>query len=100
MPPVKPMLAKAIYEVPRTGGLLYEPKWDGFRCLVFRDGDEVELWSRTDRPLNRYFPEMVRRAAGRAARALRGRRRAGGRHRATASTSTRCSCGSTPPSRG
>jgi ATP-dependent DNA ligase len=59
MPPVKPMLAKAIYEVPRTGGLLYEPKWDGFRCLVFRDGDDVELWSRTDRPLNRYFPEMV-----------------------------------------
>jgi ATP-dependent DNA ligase len=59
MPPVKPMLAKAIYEVPRAGGLLYEPKWDGFRCLVFRDGDDVELWSRTDRPLNRYFPEMV-----------------------------------------
>ena len=58
MPPVKPMLAKAIYEVPRADGLLYEPKWDGFRCLVFRDGDEVELWSRTDRPLNRYFPEM------------------------------------------
>jgi ATP-dependent DNA ligase len=59
MPPVKPMLAKAVYEVPRAEGLLYEPKWDGFRCLVFRDGDEIELWSRTDRPLNRYFPEMV-----------------------------------------
>jgi ATP-dependent DNA ligase len=58
-PPVKPMLAKAIYEVPRSEGLLYEPKWDGFRCLVFRDGDEIELWSRTDRPLTRYFPEMV-----------------------------------------
>jgi ATP-dependent DNA ligase len=58
-PPVKPMLAKAIYEVPRLEGLLFEPKWDGFRCLVFRDGDEVELWSRTDRPLTRYFPEMV-----------------------------------------
>jgi ATP-dependent DNA ligase len=58
MPPLKPMLAKAIYEVPRADGLLYEPKWDGFRCLVFRDGDEVELWSRTDRPLTRYFPEM------------------------------------------
>ena len=58
-PPVKPMLAKAIYEVPRREGLLFEPKWDGFRCLVFRDGDEVELWSRTDRPLTRYFPEMV-----------------------------------------
>jgi ATP-dependent DNA ligase len=59
IPPVKPMLAKAVYEVPRGEGLLYEPKWDGFRCIVFRDGDEIELWSRTDRPLNRYFPEMV-----------------------------------------
>jgi ATP-dependent DNA ligase len=59
MPPVKPMLAKAVHEVPRVTGLVYEPKWDGFRCLVFRDDDEVELWSRTDRPLTRYFPEMV-----------------------------------------
>jgi ATP-dependent DNA ligase len=53
------MFAKAVYEVPRVDGLLYEPKWDGFRCLVFRDGDELALWSRTDRPLNRYFPEMT-----------------------------------------
>jgi ATP-dependent DNA ligase len=52
------MLAKAAYEVPRTDGLLFEPKWDGFRCVVFRDGDEVELGSRNDRPLTRYFPEM------------------------------------------
>ncbi|HET6953374.1 MAG TPA: ATP-dependent DNA ligase [Acidimicrobiales bacterium] len=59
MPPVKPMLAKAVYEVPRQAGLLYEPKWDGFRCIVFRDGDEIELGSRNDRPLTRYFPEMV-----------------------------------------
>ena len=59
MPPVKPMLAKAVYEVPRVEGLLFEPKWDGFRCLVFRDGDDLQLWSRTDRPLDRYFPEMV-----------------------------------------
>ncbi|HEX5365201.1 MAG TPA: ATP-dependent DNA ligase, partial [Acidimicrobiales bacterium] len=59
MPPVKPMLATAVYEVPRADGLLYEPKWDGFRCLAFRDGDEVQLWSRTDRPLDRYFPEVV-----------------------------------------
>ena len=58
MPPVKPMLAKAVYEVPRQPGLLFEPKWDGFRCVVFRDGDEVELGSRNDRPLTRYFPEM------------------------------------------
>nr|WP_281401020.1 ATP-dependent DNA ligase [Amycolatopsis umgeniensis] len=59
MPPVKPMLAKAVHELPRTPGLLYEPKWDGFRCVVFRDGDEVVLGSRNDRPLTRYFPELV-----------------------------------------
>ena len=58
-PPVKPMLAKAVHEVPRGDGLLYEPKWDGFRCIAFRDGDEVELGSRNDRPLTRYFPEML-----------------------------------------
>src|SRR4051795_3221089 len=59
MPPVRPMLAKAVHEVPRDPGLLYEPKWDGFRCIVFRDGDEVELGSRNDRPLTRYFPEVA-----------------------------------------
>jgi ATP-dependent DNA ligase len=59
MPPVKPMLAKAVHEVPRADGLLYEPKWDGFRCIVFRDGDELELGSRNDRPLTRYFPELL-----------------------------------------
>lgn len=59
MPPVKPMLAKAVYEVPRAEGLMYEPKWDGFRCIVFRDGGEIELISRTGRPLTRYFPELA-----------------------------------------
>jgi ATP-dependent DNA ligase len=59
VPPVKPMLAKAVHEVPRAEGLLYEPKWDGFRCIVFRDGDDVELGSRNDRPLTRYFPELL-----------------------------------------
>ncbi|GAB2512936.1 ATP-dependent DNA ligase [Nocardia heshunensis] len=59
MPPVKPMLAKSVSELPREAGLLYEPKWDGFRCIVFRDGDEIELGSRNDRPLTRYFPELV-----------------------------------------
>jgi ATP-dependent DNA ligase len=58
MPPVKPMLAKAVAAVPE-GEFLYEPKWDGFRCVVFRDGDEVELGSRNERPLTRYFPEVV-----------------------------------------
>ncbi|MFJ9369580.1 ATP-dependent DNA ligase [Nocardia sp. NPDC101769] len=59
MPPVKPMLAKSVSELPRDAGLLFEPKWDGFRCIVFRDGDEIELGSRNDRPLTRYFPELV-----------------------------------------
>src|ERR1700761_7808172 len=58
-PPVAPMLAKLARELPRDAGLFYEPKWDGFRCIVFRDGDEVELGSRNERPLTRYFPEVV-----------------------------------------
>ncbi|MDP9182222.1 MAG: ATP-dependent DNA ligase [Actinomycetota bacterium] len=58
MPPAKPMLAKAVPAVP-DGEYLYEPKWDGFRCIVFRDGDEVVLGSRNEKPLTRYFPEVV-----------------------------------------
>ena len=57
-PPVKPMLAKVKEEIPRGEEWIYEPKWDGFRTLVFRDGDEVTLRSRNDRPMNRYFPEI------------------------------------------
>ena len=59
MPPVAPMLAKSVKDVPTGPGYLYEPKWDGFRCIVFRDGDEVELGSRNERPMTRYFPEVV-----------------------------------------
>ncbi|MGY1639379.1 ATP-dependent DNA ligase [Geodermatophilus sp. SYSU D00742] len=59
LPPVKPMLAKATTKLPTADDLYYEPKWDGFRCIVFRDGDEVELGSRNERPLTRYFPEVV-----------------------------------------
>ncbi len=62
MPPVLPMLAKSVKGVPGPesfGELVYEPKWDGFRCLVFRDGDEVELASRNTKPLTRYFPDVV-----------------------------------------
>jgi len=59
MPPVSPMLAKLARTLPEGEGLVYEPKWDGFRCIVFRDGDEVELGSRNERPLTRYFPEVV-----------------------------------------
>ena len=62
MPPVQPMLAKSVKGIPdpeKYGGLSFEPKWDGFRCIVFRDGDEVELASRNTKPLTRYFPEVV-----------------------------------------
>lgn len=58
LPPLKPMLAKAAREVPE-GEYLFEPKWDGFRCLVFRDHDDVVLSSRNERPLGRYFPELL-----------------------------------------
>jgi ATP-dependent DNA ligase len=58
MPPVAPMLAKSVSEIP-TGNLSYEPKWDGFRSIIFRDGDEVEIGSRNERPMTRYFPEVV-----------------------------------------
>jgi ATP-dependent DNA ligase len=57
MPPVSPMLAKSVPEVPP--GASYEPKWDGFRSIVFRDGDDVEFGSRNEKPMTRYFPELV-----------------------------------------
>ncbi|WP_199550451.1 ATP-dependent DNA ligase [Streptomyces sp. N35] len=57
MPPVKPMLAKSVAKIPPD--MQYEAKWDGFRALVFRDGDEIEVGSRTGKPLTRYFPELV-----------------------------------------
>ncbi len=53
------MLARSVRSVPRGDDFVYEPKWDGFRAIVFRDGDEVELGSRNDRPLTRYFPELA-----------------------------------------
>src|SRR5262250_3951516 len=62
-PPVAPMLAKAVKAIP-DGSYSYEPKWDGFRSIVFRDGDEVEIGSRNERPMTRYFPELVREFAG------------------------------------
>ena len=58
MPPIKPMLAKAREALP-DGELALEPKWDGFRCIVFKDGDEIVLGSRNQKPFNRYFPELM-----------------------------------------
>ncbi|HTQ19856.1 MAG TPA: ATP-dependent DNA ligase, partial [Mycobacterium sp.] len=56
-PPVSPMLAKSVKAIPPDAS--YEPKWDGFRSICFRDGDDVELGSRNERPMTRYFPELV-----------------------------------------
>ena len=58
MPPIAPMLAKAVGALPE-GAMIFEPKWDGFRSIIFRDGDEVEIGSRNGKPLTRYFPELV-----------------------------------------
>ncbi|SOD74051.1 ATP-dependent DNA ligase [Jatrophihabitans sp. GAS493] len=57
MPPVAPMLAKSVPAIP--AGASYEPKWDGFRSLIFRDGDDIEFGSRNEKPMTRYFPELV-----------------------------------------
>src|ERR1044072_3482471 len=57
-PPFDPMLAKLARAFPASGDVLYEPKWDGFRCVLFRDGDDLDLQSRNQKPLLRYFPEM------------------------------------------
>ena len=72
MPPVAPMLAKPVAGIP--AGRYYEPKWDGFRSIVFRDGDEVEIGSRNTRPMARYFPDVVAAVKANLPRALRRRR--------------------------
>src|SRR5207247_2303106 len=58
-PPVLPMLSKRVAELPKGDGWIFEPKWDGFRVLVFRDRNEVLFQSRDEKPLNRYFPELI-----------------------------------------
>jgi ATP-dependent DNA ligase len=58
-PPLLPMLARRVDEIPSAGKWIYEPKWDGFRVLIFRDADEVLIQSRDEKSLNRYFPEML-----------------------------------------
>src|ERR1700712_1753494 len=58
-PPIKPALARPAKELPTREGWRFEPKWDGFRTIVFRDGDDVYLQSRNGKPMNRYFPEVI-----------------------------------------
>jgi ATP-dependent DNA ligase len=63
-PPIKPQLARSAKELPDGEGWRYEPKWDGFRTIVFRDGDDIRLQSRGGKPMNRYFPDVVEQVAG------------------------------------
>ena len=90
------MLAKRRSDLPEGEGWIFEPKWDGFRALVFRDGDELFIQSRDEKPLGRYFPELeapLRRHLPDALRRSTARSSSPGTAR---STSRRCSCASTP----
>src|SRR5213596_426204 len=58
-PPLPPMEARLVEEIPTGGGWQYEPKWDGFRCIAFRDGKQIYLQSKAGQPLARYFPDIV-----------------------------------------
>src|SRR5512133_3895451 len=58
-PPVLPMLANRVDELPPGDSWIFEPKWDGFRTLIFRDGDEIFIQRRDEKPLNRYFPALI-----------------------------------------
>jgi ATP-dependent DNA ligase len=69
-PPFPPMLALLVAEVPKGRDWIYEPKWDGFRCLAFRDGDSIELQSKSCQSLTRYFPEVVEAVSSLASRRL------------------------------
>ena len=62
-PPFAPMEALSVDEIPAGPQWQYEPKWDGFRCLALRDGERIELRSKAEQPLGRYFPEVVARLA-------------------------------------
>ena len=95
MPPVKPMLAKPAAKIPP--GMHYEAKWDGFRAIVFRDGDEIEIGSRTGKPLTRYFPELVAALREHLPRAVRAGRR--DRDRARRAAGLRRAAGAHPPGR-
>src|SRR3954465_9741205 len=67
-PPIPPMEAQSVDAIPVGPEWQYEPKWDGFRCLVFRDGDQVALQSKAGKPLTRYFPDVVESAKALAAK--------------------------------
>jgi ATP-dependent DNA ligase len=63
-PPLPPMEARLVEEIPAGYGWQYEPKWDGFRCIAFRDGEKIHLQSKAGQPLARYFPDIAAALAG------------------------------------
>src|SRR5215469_8382099 len=98
-PPLAPMLSSAADALPGGEGWQFEPKWDGFRTLVFRDGDEVLLQSRDEKPMNRYFPELVAPSRPRCQSVVSSTEKSSS-SASTGSTSRRCSCASIPRRRG
>ena len=93
------MLAKRVGELPDAGEFLFEPKWDGFRALIFRDGDEVLIQSRDEKPLNRYFPELIEPLKAAAPRSVACSMAKSSLCRRPGSISTRCSSACIPPHR-
>src|SRR5688572_10259258 len=93
------MLAKRVSALPEGEGLIFEPKWDGFRTLVFKDGTELPLQSRDEKPLNRYSPELVARSRQRYPNASCSTGSWSSR-KTTHWISTRCRCDYTPRPRG
>ncbi len=96
-PPLEPMLARAAEQIPSGPGWRYEPKWDGFRAIVFRDGDDVHIGSRKGQPLQRYFPEILD-PLREALPGSRGRRRRD-HHRHAARARLRRAAAAPPPGR-
>ena len=92
-----PMEAKLVGTLPTGAHWQYEPKWDGFRCLAFKDGDAVDLRSKAGQPLNRYFPEVVAAVAALEAGRVRARRRDRRPGRSGRCRSTSSCCASIPP---
>ena len=98
--PILPMEAKSVKALPDDDGWQFEPKWDGFRCLAFKSGDQVAIYAKSGKPLGRFFPEVVEAVRALPARRLRPRRRTADPDRRRATVSTRCRCGFIPPRAG
>ena len=94
------MLAKRVGELPAGGDWIFEPKWDGFRALIFRDGDEILIQSRDEKSLNRYFPELLEPLRSRSCLLAACSMAKSSSQEITGSTSKRCSFAFIRPRRG